>query len=233
MAQAYAFIGPDMETPFMDSRNEKKYISKAIINRLPRYYRYLGELKAKGVERISSSELSSIMNVTASQIRQDLNNFGGFGQQGYGYNVDYLHDEIGKILGIDRPHKIVTVGAGNLGSALSGYQNFPRYGFNIMAMFDNDEAKIGSIIHGIPVLPVSGIVDYINENDIEIVILAIPKDAARELLHELEKTNIRGVWNFAHTDFEMPGGVVVENVHLSESLMRLSYEIANPGEPVS
>ena len=103
---------------------------------------------------------------------------------------------------------------------------------NIMAMFDNDEAKIGKVIHGIPVLPVSGIVDYINENDIEIVILTIPKEAARELLHELEGTKIKGVWNFAHTDFEMPGGIVVENVHLSESLMRLSYEIANPGEPV-
>ena len=215
----------------MDGKNGKKYISQAIIRRLPRYYRYLGELKAEGVERISSSELSGLMNVTASQIRQDLNNFGGFGQQGYGYNVEYLYDEIGKILGIDRPHKIVTVGAGNLGSALSGYQNFPRYGFNIMAMFDNDKNKIGSVIHGIPVLPVSQLKDYIRENEIEIVILAIPKEEARQIIHTLEGTSIKGVWNFAHTDFEMPGGIVVENVHLSESLMRLSYEIANSDNP--
>ena len=211
----------------MDSKSSRKNISQAIIRRLPRYYRYLGELKAEGVERISSSELSSLMNVTASQIRQDLNNFGGFGQQGYGYNVEYLYDEIGKILGIDRPHKIVTVGAGNLGSALSGYQNFPRYGFNILAMVDNDEAKIGSTIHGIPVLPVSKLTSYIEENGIEIVILASPKEEARQIIHTLEGTSIRGVWNCAHTDFEMSGGIVVENVHLSESLMRLSYEIAN------
>ena len=214
----------------MDSKNGKKYISQAIIRRLPRYYRYLGELKAEGVERISSSELSILMNVTASQIRQDLNNFGGFGQQGYGYNVEYLYDEIGKILGIDRPHKIVTVGAGNLGSALSGYQNFPRYGFNILAMFDNDPAKIGTVIHGVPVLPVSELRGYIQKNEIEIVILAIPKEEARQIIQELNGTGIRGVWNFAHTDFEMPGGIIVENVHLSESLMRLSYEIANSGD---
>ena len=214
----------------MDSKNGKKYISQAIIRRLPRYYRYLGELKAEGVERISSSELSILMNVTASQIRQDLNNFGGFGQQGYGYNVEYLYDEIGKILGIDRPHKIVTVGAGNLGSALSGYQNFPRYGFNILAMVDNDPAKIGTVIHGVPVLPVSELRDYIQKNEIEIVILAIPKEEARQIIQELNGTGIKGVWNFAHTDFEMPGGIIVENVHLSESLMRLSYEIANSGD---
>ena len=215
----------------MDSKNSRKNISQAIIRRLPRYYRYLGELKAEGVERISSSELSNLMNVTASQIRQDLNNFGGFGQQGYGYNVEYLYDEIGKILGIDRPHKIVTVGAGNLGSALSGYQNFPRYGFNILAMFDNDKAKIGSTIHGIPVLPVRELKSYIEENGIEIVILAIPKEEAKGIMSILEETSIKGVWNFAHTDFDMPGGITVENVHLSESLMRLSYEIANSGIP--
>ena len=125
---------------------------------------------------------------------------------------------------------IVTGAAGNLGSALSGYQNFPRYGFNILAMFDNDPAKIGTVIHGVPVLPVSELRDYIQKNEIEIVILAIPKEEARQIIQELNGTGIRGVWNFAHTDFEMPGGIIVENVHLSESLMRLSYEIANSGD---
>ena len=210
----------------MSTTAERKNISIAIIRRLPRYYRYLGELKAKGVERISSGDLSRLMNVTASQIRQDLNHFGGFGQQGYGYNVEYLYHEIGHILGIDRPHKIITIGAGNLGSALTGYQNFPRYGFNIVAIFDSDPAKVGKTIHGVPVLPMDELVPYITDNGVEIVILAIPKDEARKVVKVLEKTPIRGIWNFAHTDFELEGGIVVENVHLSESLMRLSYEIA-------
>ncbi len=204
-----------------------KYISPAIIKRLPRYYRFLGELKSEGVERISSSDLSKLMNATASQIRQDLNNFGGFGQQGYGYNVEYLYSEIGKILHLNTPHKMVMIGAGNLGSAICGYKTFPRYGFNILAVFDICPEKIGTKVHGIQVHPMDELEKFLDENDIEIVIVAIPTDHASDVMQRLEKTHIKGVWNFAHIDYEMPENIVVESVHLSESLMILNYRIAN------
>lgn len=204
-----------------------KYISPAIIKRLPRYYRFLGELKSEGVERISSSELSKMMNATASQIRQDLNNFGGFGQQGYGYNVEYLYNEIGKILHLNKPHNMVMIGAGNLGSAICGYKTFPRYGFNILAVFDVDPKKIGTHIHDIEVRSMDELETFLDENSIEIVIVAIPTDNAMDVMKRLEKTHIKGVWNFAHIDYEMPNGIAVESVHLSESLMILNYKIAN------
>ncbi|MCI5793295.1 MAG: redox-sensing transcriptional repressor Rex [Lachnospiraceae bacterium] len=204
-----------------------KYISPAIIKRLPRYYRFLGELKSEGVERISSSELSKMMNATASQIRQDLNNFGGFGQQGYGYNVEYLYNEIGKILHLNKPHNMVMIGAGNLGSAICGYKTFPRYGFNILAVFDVDPNKIGSHIHDIEVHSMDELETFLDENAVEIVIVAIPTDNAFDVMKRLEKTHIKGVWNFAHIDYEMPNGIAVESVHLSESLMILNYKIAN------
>ena len=204
-----------------------KNISQAIIKRLPRYYRFLGELKAEGVERISSGELSGMMNATASQIRQDLNNFGGFGQQGYGYNVDYLYEEIGKILHIDTSHKMVMIGAGNLGSAICGYKSFPRYGFNIIAVFDIDPKKIGTYVHGIQVHSMDELEDFLDEHGVEIVIVAIPTDNAAGVMKRLEKTHIKGVWNFAHIDYDMPEGIVMESVHLSESLMILNYKIAN------
>lgn len=209
---------------------EQRAISQAIIRRLPRYYRYLGELMAQGVERISSNEFSRLMGVTASQIRQDLNNFGGFGQQGYGYNVKNLHDEIGKILGIDRVHNIVVVGAGNFGRALAGYSGFERRGFRIKALFDRDPAKVGMEFNGIEVHPIDTVKDYIRENNIEIVALTVPKAAAIELAQSLVDTGIKGIWNFAHTDLKVPKDIVVENVHLSESIMRLSYNIVNRGK---
>ena len=206
---------------------EQKPISQAIITRLPRSYRYLGELIAQGVERISSNEFSKLMGVTASQIRQDLNNFGGFGQQGYGYNVKNLYMEIGKILGIDRVHNIVVIGAGNFGRALAGYSDFERRGFRIKALFDRDPKKVGTDINGIEVYPIDQVQDYIRKNNIEIVALTVPKEAAIALAQTLVGTGIKGIWNFAHTDLRVPKDIIVENVHLSESLMRLSYNIVH------
>lgn len=209
---------------------ESKKISSAVIRRLPRYYRYLGELIEGGVQRISSKELSSKMKVTASQIRQDLNNFGGFGQQGYGYNVKYLYDEIGKILGIDRTHNMLIVGAGNLGQAIVNYSDFAKRGFIIKGVFDNNPALEGTEIRGIKIQMMDKIIDFIKENDIEIVALTIPKKAAREIGKLVEESGVKAIWNFAHTDLNLSDEVIVENVHLSESLMRLSYTIANKVE---
>lgn len=200
-------------------------ISQAVIKRLPRYYRYLGELKDEGVMRISSRELSSLMHVTASQIRQDLNHFGGFGQQGYGYNVRNLYDEIGKILGLDKSHKLVVIGAGHLGQALSNYVNFERRGFHIRGIFDHDPKLVGRKIRDVSVSPMDELEDFIRSNDIDIAVLTIPKSSAVEVAEILVKCGIKAIWNFAHVDLAVPEDVVVENVHLSESLMRLSYNL--------
>ena len=206
---------------------EEKKISSAVIRRLPRYYRYLGELLEAGVERISSSDLSKKMRVTASQIRQDLNNFGGFGQQGYGYNVKYLYTEIGKILGMNREHPIIIIGAGNLGQALANYAYFEKRGFVIKGIFDNNPKIKGTKIRGIEVRMMNELTDFIKNNDIEIVALTIPKEAARQIAKVVVDAGVKAIWNFAHTDLNLPDDVIVENVHLSESLMRLSYTIAN------
>ena len=204
-----------------------KIISSAVIRRLPRYYRYLGELMEGGIHRISSNELSTKMKVTASQIRQDLNNFGGFGQQGYGYNVQSLYDEIGKILGIDRTHNMIIVGAGNLGRAIINSKDFEKRGFIIKGVFDNDMRLEGKMISGVLVMMIDKMTDFIKENNIEIVALTIPKKSARELGKIVADAGVKAIWNFAHTDLNLPDDVIVENVHLSESLMRLSYTIAN------
>ncbi|MGN0298147.1 MAG: redox-sensing transcriptional repressor Rex [Lachnospiraceae bacterium] len=206
---------------------ENREISKAVIKRLPRYYRYLGELMEEGVERISSGELSEQMNVTASQIRQDLNNFGGFGQQGYGYNVAYLYTEIGKILGVDRQHNIIIVGAGNLGQALANYSKFEKRGFIVKGMFDINPRLVGLSIRGIEVYPIEELEHFIKENEIQIAALTIPKAKATEMADLLVSYDIKAIWNFAHTDLKVPKDVVVENVHLSESLMRLSYKLTH------
>ena len=204
---------------------EEKEISQAVIGRLPRYFRYLGELKDQGVERISSQELSRIMHVTASQIRQDFNHFGGFGQQGYGYNVEYLYTEIGKILGLDKKHKLVIVGAGHLGQALANYMNFKRRGFLIQGLFDQDVSLTGKLVRGIPVRPMEELENFILENEIDIGVLTIPKEGAIPVSKRLVKCGVKAIWNFAHVDLEVPEGVQVENVHLSDSLMKLSYNI--------
>lgn len=206
---------------------EERKISRAVISRLPRYYRYLGELSEEGVERISSKELSERMKVTASQIRQDLNNFGGFGQQGYGYNVRYLYNEIAKILGIDRQHNIIIIGAGHLGQAIANYANFERRGFLIKGMFDVDPNLFGKTIRGARVYSLDNLEKFVSENDIQIAALTIPKTRAMEVADRLIKAGIKAIWNFAHTDLVVPDDVVVENVHLSESLMRLSYRVSN------
>ena len=209
---------------------EDRGISQAVIRRLPRYYRYLGDLLENEVERISSNDLSKRMNVTASQIRQDLNNFGGFGQQGYGYNVKYLHTEIGKILGLDDTHNFVIIGAGNLGQALANYVSFEKRGFVVKGLFDVNPRLEGMTIRGIPIRRMDELKDFIKNNNIEIAVLTIPKDKAIEVADTLADTEIKGIWNFAHTDLKLPKHIIVENVHLSDSLMSLSYRIGHQGE---
>ena len=206
---------------------EERQISKAVIKRLPRYYRYLGEILNSGVERISSGELSSKMQVTASQIRQDLNNFGGFGQQGYGYNVKYLYDEIGKILGVDQVHPMIVIGGGNFGHALTNYADFAKNGFVIKAIFDVRQDLIGTQVRGIPVLMMDELETYLKKEDIEIAVLTLPKSKVKEVANRLIACGIKALWNFAHLDLDVPDDVVVENVHLVDSLMQLSYRITS------
>lgn len=205
-------------------------ISQAVIRRLPRYYRYLGELLENGVERISSNDLSIKMKVTASQIRQDLNNFGGFGQQGYGYNVKHLYMEIGKILGLDEDHNMIIIGAGNLGQALANYAAFESRGFRLKGVFDINPKLKGMEIRGVPVRMMDEVRDFVTNNKIEIAALTIPKDSAVEVANMLAENGVCAIWNFAHTDLNLPDNIVVENVHLSESLMRLSYNICRYNE---
>lgn len=209
---------------------ETRKISQAVIRRLPRYYRYLGELLEDGVERISSNDLSKRMKLTASQIRQDLNNFGGFGQQGYGYNVKYLHTEIGKILGLENKHNFIIVGAGNLGQALANYSHFENQGFILKGIFDVNPTLRGMSIRDVPVRMMSEMKDFIKENNIEIAVLTIPKECAIDVAKDLVDTGIQAIWNFAHVDLNVPDNVIVESVHLSESLMRLSYNISRYNE---
>ena len=209
---------------------EQRKISRAVISRLPRYYRYLGDLLEAGVERISSNDLSKKMQVTASQIRQDLNNFGGFGQQGYGYNVKYLYTEIGKILGLDKDHNFIIIGAGNLGQALANYASFERNGFILKSLFDVNPRLEGVTIRGIPVRMLDELEGYLQENDIEIAALTLPKSKAEEVADVLVANGIKAIWNFAHTDLTLPKDVIVESVHLADSLMKLSYNIRQHNE---
>jgi len=204
---------------------DNKEISQAVIGRLPRYFRYLGELKDDGIERISSQELSAIMKVTASQIRQDFNNFGGFGQQGYGYKVEYLYEEIGKILGLHKTHNLIIIGAGNLGQALANYMNFERRGFLFRGIFDNNPALFGKRIRDLEVQPMEELETFVKENEIDIAVLTIPKDSALEVAERLARQDIKGIWNFAHIDLNLSKEIQVENVHLSDSLMKLTYNI--------
>ena len=195
------------------------------MKRLPRYYRYLGDLLERGVERISSNDLSEKMRVTASQIRQDLNNFGGFGQQGYGYNVEFLYNEIGRILGLDKTYHMIIVGGGNLGQALTNYVKFEKRGFKIIGIFDVNPELVGKNVRGIEIRVADEIPRFLRENDIQIAALTLPKSQAEEMAALLVENGVKAIWNFAHTDLVVPEDVVVENVHLSESLMRLSYRV--------
>ncbi|HIY55983.1 MAG TPA: redox-sensing transcriptional repressor Rex [Candidatus Dorea merdavium] len=205
---------------------EGREISQAVIRRLPRYYRYLGELLENGVERISSNDLSKRMKVTASQIRQDLNNFGGFGQQGYGYNVKYLYTEIGKILGLEEDHNIIIIGAGNLGQALANYAAFEKRGFILKGIFDVNPRLQGVAIRGVPIRMMDELKGFVQRNEVDIAVLTIPKEKAIEVANMLVENGVRAIWNFAHTDLNLPENIIVENVHLSESLMQLSYNIS-------
>ena len=205
---------------------QEKEISQAVIRRMPRYYRYLGELLEDGVERISSNDLSKRMNVTASQIRQDLNNFGGFGQQGYGYNVKFLYEEIGKILGLNQKHNIIVIGAGNLGQALANYVKFEKLGFVITALFDVNPAVEGVTGRGIKIHMLDELEDYCKDHVVDIAALTMPKEKADAIANRLVNLGIQAIWNFAHVDLDLiDKDVVVENVHLSDSLMQLSYNI--------
>ncbi|MCI7105875.1 MAG: redox-sensing transcriptional repressor Rex [Lachnobacterium sp.] len=204
----------------------EKEISQAVIRRMPRYYRYLGELLEEGVERISSNDLSRRMRVTASQIRQDLNNFGGFGQQGYGYNVQFLYDEIGKILGLNETHHIIVIGAGNLGQAITNYVKFEKFGFIITALFDVNPKLKGQTVRGIPIYLMDELDQYCKEHPVDIAALTLPKEKADETAQHLVQLGVHAIWNFAHVDLDLSDNqVVVENVHLSDSLMQLSYNI--------
>ncbi len=204
--------------------NSKK-ISKAVIMRLPRYYRYLTELHDKGEERISSNNLSKIMDITASQVRQDLNNFGEFGLQGYGYNVDYLRNEISKVMGIDTLHNMILIGLGNLGTALLKYNGFSSKGFIIKAIFEQNKKIVGQKVEGIDILPISSLEDYLKNNNIDIVVLTVPKESALDIINMLPSDKRIGIWNFSNMDIKVGKNIVIENVHLSESLMRLSYSL--------
>ena len=205
-------------------------ISKAVIRRLPRYYRYLGELQENGTERISSAELSALMDVTASQIRQDLNHFGGFGQQGYGYNVATLRSEIARILGIDRTHKMIIAGVGSFGQTLAKYfAEGGRAGFVLIGLFDNDPALEGTVVAGLPVRMMRDLPAFAADEKPEIAALTVPKSAVAEAADAMAGAGIRAIWNFAHADLHVPDGVAVENVHLLDSLMTLSYGIAEGG----
>ena len=203
-------------------------ISDSVIKRLPRYYRFLGELKSQGLNRKSSRELSEKMGFTASQIRQDLNCFGGFGHQGYGYNIEFLYSEIGKILGLDRPKNAILIGVGNLGKAVALHINFEAQGYHLAGMFDSKESLVGQIVRGLPVRSTSTLDEFCRETRPEVAILCIPKDAAVTIADQLVSLGIKGFWNFSHYDIALKyKDVSVENVHFVDTLMTLSYRLKN------
>lgn len=201
-------------------------VSDIVIRRLPKYHRYLTDLLDKGVDRISSQELSGLTGFTASQIRQDLNNFGGFGQQGYGYNVKALRTEISKILGIDQVYKAVVVGAGRLGSVISTYEGFKESGFKIMAMFDKNEEKIGKVKDNLEIYDIDDLEDYVRDHQIDVGIITVPKEGSQKIADTFVKAGIKGIWNFAPTDLVVPDHVVLESVRLNDSLLTLSYYLS-------
>lgn len=198
-------------------------ISMAVVRRLPKYYRHLGEIRKRDIKRVSSQELSKITGFTASQIRQDLNCFGGFGQQGYGYNVDDLYQEIGNILGLNKLYKTVVVGAGNLGQAIVNYSFFEKSGFITKGIFDINPKIIGLSIREIKVHDVEQLEDFIRDNGIDIGIICTPKNQCQKVAETLSNGGVKAIWNFAPSDIKVPDEILVENVHLSESLFTLSY----------
>lgn len=208
------------------SKNDS--ISMSVIRRLPRYYRFLSELNDQNIDKISSTKLAQIMNVTASQVRQDLNCFGGFGQQGYGYSVSQLKEEIKNILGLNNDYKAILIGAGNLGKAVAMHMNFEKLGFELIACFDNNEQKVGSKLNGITVKNESELDDFCNKNHIDTAFLCIPRVCVENVLDKLYSHGIKNYWNFSHYDINARyNDTMVENVHLSDSLMTLCYKMNN------
>ncbi|MDD7363179.1 MAG: redox-sensing transcriptional repressor Rex [Peptoniphilus sp.] len=202
----------------------KNKVSETVIRRLPKYHRYLSELHEKGEDRISSQELSDLTGFTASQIRQDLNNFGGFGQQGYGYKVTVLKEELENILGISTVYKTIIIGSGRLGSVISNYRGFLESGFEIVAMFDRDEKVVGTTVGNHVVKSIDDLESYLEEHkEVTVAILTVPKEGAQAIAHRLEACGIRGIWNFAPEDLDAMEGVIVENIRLTDSLLTLSY----------
>ncbi len=218
---------PDNNHGNHSDRINVKNISPAVIKRLPRYYRYLGDLLRNGVVRISSNELSNRMNVTASQFRQDLNNFGGFGQQGYGYNVEFLYHEMGRILGLEEKNNIIIIGAGNLGQALANNQEFDSNGFSIIGLFDVNPRLIGMTVRGVEVYDIDMLESFIRDHEVKIAALTLPKTKAPQVAERLVELGIRAIWNFAPVDLNLPEDIMIENVHLTDSIMTLSYRIHN------
>ncbi|MCI9121120.1 MAG: redox-sensing transcriptional repressor Rex [Oscillibacter sp.] len=207
---------------------KKENVSDAVIRRLPRYYRQLTELCSRGVVRISSHSLGQEMNITASQIRQDLSCFGEFGQQGYGYNVEELLTEIGHILGVDNNHHLIMIGVGNLGHALLQGFPFTQAGFSVDAAFDLSPAIAGTEVNGVPIYPLEELDEYVKNHSVDVVVLTIPQSVAQETADHLIRTGVRGFWNF--TNIELSSGepdVKIENIHFADSLLTLSYRIAN------
>ena len=212
---------------------QKDTVPSAVIRRLPRYHRCLGELLRADKLRISSAELSRIMDVTASQIRQDLNCFGGFGQQGYGYNVKFLYNKISELLGVDEGFNAVIIGAGKLGRALAATHMFERRGVNRLAMFDTDPALIGTKIYDVPVYSVEDLGEFCKTHNVHIGVLTVPKEAAYEVAHVIVEAGVKGIWNFANMELKLDkSDVVVENIHLGDSLMTLCYELKTANEKV-
>ena len=211
--------------------DNKGEVPTAVIRRLPKYHRYLGDLIRAGEKRISSGKLAKIMGVTASQIRQDLNCFGGFGQQGYGYNITYLHDKISELLGVKEGYRAVIIGAGNLGMALASTHMFCRRGVERLAMFDVDPDVVGTSLYGLPVYHVSELGEFCKSNNVDIGVLTVPKEAAYEVCEVIIEAGVKGIWNFANMELKVDApGVIVENIHLGDSLMALCYEIKMSNE---
>lgn len=210
---------------------QEKKISAAVISRLPRYYRYLNDLMNKGVERISSNALSELMDTTASSIRQDLNHFGGFGQQGYGYNVKNLRNEISKILCLDTRHTMILIGVGHLGQAIANFKGFNPNVFEIVGLFDNSPKIVGKEVSGIKVQDISKIDDFFQKQHIDVAIVATPKSANGIVANVLRSGGIKSVWNLSNAEIDVDDDVIVENVHLPDSLMRLSYRMSTVKKP--
>lgn len=205
--------------------NYSKKISNAVISRLPKYFICLSELKDRGIIKTSSKEISEKTNIPAGQLRQDLNNFGGFGLQGYGYDVKYLYSKIKKIIGLNKTYNLILIGGGNIGQALANYASFESFGIYIRAIFEINPRLIGMEIRGIKVYDIDYLGPYIQSNPVDIAVLTLPANKAKQITHKIISYGVKGIWNFSHTDINAPKDIVVENVNLTDGIMTLLYKI--------